>query len=117
MNIQEVGIIIGGIPIIYRNYEENVDNNIDDSKDVICKSALLSSLLDFAETLISPMEYFESNKYSIIFRKNKIRSNNAAQLDIFAYLISDKEKKKDVTWSISISNAGPLYFFINSQAS
>lgn len=93
MNIHEVGIVIGGIPIIYRKYneEENTDNNTD----VVCKSALMSSILDFAETLISPMESFESNKFNISFKRNKINSNNCNNLDMFAYLISDKEKKSE----------------------
>ena len=91
MNIHEVGIIIGGIQIVYRNYDEGEEEHTKDNPDIVCKSALMSSILNFAETLISPMSSFESNKYNVSFRKSTIDSNNSEGLDLFAYLISDKE--------------------------
>ena len=93
MKIHEVGIIIGGIPIVYQNYDDVINNN--NNSDMICKSALMSSILNFAETLISPMESFESNKYNVSFKKKKINSNNSKDLDLFAYVVSDKEKKSE----------------------
>jgi len=88
MLIHEIGVIIGGIPIVSRNYQ-NVEK---DSRELICRSAFMSSLLDFTETLLSPMEYFESDHYNVVFDKNKINVKNFKEIDFFAYFISDKTK-------------------------
>ncbi|MBY9006161.1 MAG: hypothetical protein KGD63_05340 [Candidatus Lokiarchaeota archaeon] len=93
MRIHEVGIVIGGIPIIYKTYDEDI--NVNHNSDIICKSALMSSILNFAEIILSPMESFESNRYNVFFKKNKINSNNSQNLDFFAYVVSDKEKKSE----------------------
>ncbi len=91
MQIYEAGIIIGGIPIISANYI----NPSEKDEDLIHKCALLSCLLNFAETLISPIESFESTKYNFIFKKEKINTINSEITDIFAYLILDKNEKFD----------------------
>ncbi|MBN1215435.1 MAG: hypothetical protein JXA99_08315 [Candidatus Lokiarchaeota archaeon] len=89
MQIYEAGIIIGGIPII----SENFINPNEKDEDLIHKCALLSCLLNFAETLISPIESFESNKYNFAFRKSEIETVNSEIIDIFVYLVLNNDVK------------------------
>ncbi|MBY8982962.1 MAG: hypothetical protein KGD57_08440 [Candidatus Lokiarchaeota archaeon] len=89
MQIYEAGIIIGGVPIISANYI----NPSEKEEDLIHKCALLSCLLNFAETLIAPIESFESNKYNFAFKKSEINTINSEVIDIFVYLILNKDEK------------------------
>ncbi len=96
MQIYEVGILIESIPVISRNYISK--NN---SVDVTCKSALISSFLDFAENLMSPIEYFESAKFNIVFKKDKIKSEDS-ELDYFGYIVIEKMKNFEKKWKDKI---------------
>ncbi|MBN1215504.1 MAG: hypothetical protein JXA99_08665 [Candidatus Lokiarchaeota archaeon] len=89
MNIYEAGIIIGGIPIIVSNY---INPNEDDI-DQIQKGALLSCILDFADLFISPIEYFESDRFIFIFYKGDIKTIDMEDSDLYVYLILSKYYK------------------------
>ncbi|MBY9005308.1 MAG: hypothetical protein KGD63_00960 [Candidatus Lokiarchaeota archaeon] len=88
MHIYEAGIIIGGIPIIGSNYINPNEKDID----LIQKCALLSCILDFADLLISPIEYLESNRYCFAFSKRYIETIDMEDSDIYAYLVINKYK-------------------------
>ncbi|MFX0029104.1 MAG: hypothetical protein ACFE8B_07835 [Candidatus Hermodarchaeota archaeon] len=89
MLIREAGIIFNGIPVIYASYHRASK----DSTDLICTSGLMSGLLTFAECLIQPIEYFESSKYTVVFRKGKIDDYRGKEQNIFAFLIIDKDER------------------------
>ena len=65
MLIREAGIIFNGIPVIFASYHRASK----EKTDLICSSGLMSGLLTFAECLMAPIEYFESSKYTIVFKK------------------------------------------------
>ncbi|MFX1508424.1 MAG: hypothetical protein ACFFDC_20280 [Promethearchaeota archaeon] len=89
MLIREAGIIFNGIPVIFTSYHRASK----EKTDLICSSGILSGLLTFAESLLKPIEYFESNKYSIIFRKGKIEDFYGGHRDITAFLVLDKDNR------------------------
>ncbi|MBY9005213.1 MAG: hypothetical protein KGD63_00460 [Candidatus Lokiarchaeota archaeon] len=91
MLIHEVGILIESIPVICRKYTKR-----EDPVGITSKSALISSLINFAENLISPLEYFESNNYNIIFKKKK--GNNELEADFFIYIVTKKIKNFEKKW-------------------
>ena len=68
MLIRESGIIFNGIPVIFTSYHRARKEKID----LVCSSGLMSGLLSFAECLMAPIEYFESSKFSIIFKKGNM---------------------------------------------
>ncbi len=88
MHVYEVGIIIGGVPVITANYINPNEREVD----LIHKCALLSCILNFADILISPVEYFESNKYCFIFKKDSITGSDSEENEIYAYFVSNKYK-------------------------
>ncbi|MBN1214468.1 MAG: hypothetical protein JXA99_03395 [Candidatus Lokiarchaeota archaeon] len=89
MFINEVGIIIGGVPTITVNY----NNPSEEELDSINKCALLSCILNFAEILISPVESFESNNYTFAFKKDKIIGVEEEETELHAYFIMKRYKK------------------------
>ena len=89
MLIREAGIIFQGIPIVFTSYHRASKDNLD----LVCSSGLMSGLLSFAECLMSPIEYFESSKYSIIFKKGKINDHEGKEQEIVAFLIIDKDDR------------------------
>jgi hypothetical protein len=98
MKIREIGIIIGSIPVICWCDEEISDKEFSkesQNKNNISKSAYISSILAFAEKFGSLVEYFESGTKFIAFNKNKIMNKQNMELDVYAYLILDKEKVID----------------------
>jgi hypothetical protein len=96
MDIKEIGIIIGGIPIICRNYEKlnmtKTEETLQNRK-TISKCAYMTSILTFAEKFGSSVEFFESGDKNIVFTKDSIINKQKNPVDIYAYLILDKEKK------------------------
>ena len=93
MVIREIGILLYGMPILYKSYHQ-----ASKKEGLITKSAFISSILTFAEKLIAPIHYFESEKYLIVFNKGKIRSRRSKDKEmIIAYVVMDKEKKIDKT--------------------
>ena len=88
MHVYEVGIIIGGVPVITANYINPNEKEVD----LIHKCALLSCILNFADILISPVEYFESNNYCFIFKKDSIVGSDSEENEIYAYFVSNKYK-------------------------
>ena len=92
MLIREVGIILGGLPLVFINYHESSNKEIDE----VNKGALICSILQFAEHIISPIESFESNKYHMLFKKGKIETAGMSEKsDIFAYIIINREEVFD----------------------
>jgi hypothetical protein len=55
---------------------------------------LLSSILTFAEITISPIEYFQSNRFTVVFRKDWIPDQKSLK-PFIAYLVIDNEKNVD----------------------
>ena len=89
MLIREVGIIFNGIPVVYTSYHRASK----DSTDLICSSGVMTGLLTFAECLIQPIEYFESNNYTIVFKKAKMQDYWGKEQNLFAFLIIDKDER------------------------
>ena len=89
MLIREAGIIFNGIPVIFASYHRASK----ESTDLICTSGLMSGLLSFAECLMAPIEYFESSKYSIIFKKGTMRDFYKKSQEILAFLVLDKDTR------------------------
>ena len=88
MIIREVGIISCGVPIIFESYHSirKQDSNL------ILNSGLLSSILSFAETTIAPVEYLQSNRYTVVFKKDELFDKNRLK-PFIAYLIVDNVEK------------------------
>ncbi|TFF97592.1 MAG: hypothetical protein EU541_08025 [Promethearchaeota archaeon] len=90
MRVHEIGIVKEGIPLLSQKYSKSGDKNFDS----LSKSALISSLLQYAESVMSPVEYFESNKYSMIFKKGKMKTPHTSKPSkIFSYVILDRRKE------------------------
>lgn len=90
MIIREVGIICCGIPIIFESHKETRKENVN----LILNSGLLSSILSFAEVTISPIEYFQSNRFTVVFKKDWI-SDHKSLKPFIAYVVIDNEKNVD----------------------
>ena len=89
MLIREAGIIFNGIPVIFASYHRASKDNLD----LICTSGLMSGLLTFAECLMAPIEYFESSKYTIIFKKGKMCDFYGKAQEVLAFLVVDKDDR------------------------
>ncbi|MFX1280315.1 MAG: hypothetical protein ACFFA3_12940 [Promethearchaeota archaeon] len=89
MLIREAGIIFNGIPVIFASYHRASK----EKTDLICSSGLMSGLLTFAECLMAPIEYFESSKYTIIFKKGKIQDFYGKNQDILSFIVIDKDER------------------------
>jgi len=89
MLIRESGILFHGIPIIFTSYHRASK----EKTDLVCSSGLLSGLLSFAECLMEPVEYFESDKYSIVFKKGTIVDFFRDVQEIVAYIVLDKDDR------------------------
>ena len=89
MLIRESGIIFNGIPVVFTSYHRASKAKTD----LICSSGLLSGLLSFAECLMAPIEYFESNKFSIIFKKGKMIDHKGRDQEFLAFLVVDKDDR------------------------
>jgi hypothetical protein len=87
MLIREAGILFHGIPIIFASYHRASKRKTN----LVCSSGLMSGLLTFAECLMEPVEYFESDKYSIVFKKGIIIDLNKEKQEIVAFLVLDKD--------------------------
>ena len=90
MIIREVGIISCGIPIIFESHKSTRKENVN----LILNSGLLSSILSFAEVTISPIEYFQSNRFTVVFRKDWIPEHKTLK-PFIAYIVIDNEKNVD----------------------
>jgi len=90
MIIREVGIISCGIPIIFESHKETRKENVN----LILNSGLLSSILSFAEITISPIEYFQSNRFTVVFKKEWIDDQHSLK-PFIAYVVIDNEKNVD----------------------
>jgi len=90
MVIREIGLLLYGMPIFYQSYNKASS----DQSSLITRSAFISSILGFAEKLISPVDYFESEKYLFVFKKGYILSKRTKLKEmLIAYTILDKERK------------------------
>jgi hypothetical protein len=91
MLIREGGILFQGIPIIFAPFHRASKKRTN----LVCSSGLLSGLLGFAECLMEPIEYFESDKYAIIFKKKIIVDLYNKEQEIIAYIVLDKDIRLD----------------------
>ncbi|MHA2281670.1 MAG: hypothetical protein ACXAC5_12555 [Promethearchaeota archaeon] len=89
MLIREAGVIFNGIPVIFTSYHRASK----EKTDLICSSGLMSGLLTFAECLMTPIEYFESSKYSIIFKKGKMQDFYGKEQEVLTFLVLDKDER------------------------
>ena len=90
MVIREIGLLLYGMPIFYQPYNKASS----EQSSVVTRSAFISSILGFAEKLISPVDYFESEKYVFVFQKDFILSKRTKEKEmLIAYTVLDKEKK------------------------
>jgi hypothetical protein len=89
MLIREAGIIFNGIPVIFASYHRASK----EKTDLICSSGLMSGLLTFAECLMAPIEYFESTKYTIIFKKGIMQDFYGKQQEILSFLVIDRDNR------------------------
>jgi len=87
MLIREAGIIRQGLPIIFATYHRASREQVDFTGT----SGFMSGLLSFAECLMTPIEYFESSRYSIIFKKGNIEDNEGIIEEIIAFIVLDKD--------------------------
>ncbi|MFX0071699.1 MAG: hypothetical protein ACFFAO_11480 [Candidatus Hermodarchaeota archaeon] len=94
MVIRESGLLFRGFTVLYASYHKTSDEKID--KDL--RSALLTALLNFAESAFTTdaIEYFEMKKFAISFIEDKIKAEDSPVKEpLIAYVILDKEKKID----------------------
>lgn len=89
MLIREAGIIFNGIPVIFASYHRASK----EKTDLICSSGLMSGLLTFAECLMAPIEYFESSKYTIVFKKGIMQDYYGKEQEILSFLVIDKDDR------------------------
>jgi hypothetical protein len=89
MLIREAGIIFNGIPVIFASYHRASK----EKTDLICSSGLMSGLLTFAECLMAPIEYFESSKYTIIFKKGLMEDFYGKTQEILSFIVIDKDNR------------------------
>ncbi|MFX0029849.1 MAG: hypothetical protein ACFE8B_11605 [Candidatus Hermodarchaeota archaeon] len=89
MLIREAGILINKVPIIYANYPRANKEELD----LIFTSELLRGLLNFTESIMIPIEYFENHKYTILFKKGSIRDYCGKIQEVTVFLVMDKDKK------------------------
>ncbi|MFX1258810.1 MAG: hypothetical protein ACFFAN_13195 [Promethearchaeota archaeon] len=89
MLIREAGILFHGIPIIFTSYHRASKKRTN----LVCSSGLMSGLLSFAECLMEPVEYFESDKYSIVFKKGIIKDFYRDVQEIVAFIVLDKDNR------------------------
>lgn len=87
MLIREAGILFHGIPIIFTSYHRASKSKTN----LVCSSGLMSGLLSFAECLMEPVEYFESDKYTIVFKKGIIKDLYRDLQEIVAFIVLDKD--------------------------
>lgn len=89
MLIREAGILFHGIPIIFTSYHRASKQKTN----LVCSSGLMSGLLSFAECLMEPVEYFESDKYSIVFKTGIIKDLFRDEQEIVAFIVLDKDPR------------------------
>ncbi|MFW9896729.1 MAG: hypothetical protein ACFFD7_13065 [Candidatus Thorarchaeota archaeon] len=89
MLIREAGIIFNGVPVIFTSYHRASK----EKTDLVCSSGLMTGLLTFAECLMAPIEYFESSKYSIVFKKGIMEDFYGKQQEVLAFLVLDKDDR------------------------
>jgi len=95
MVIREAGILFRGFTLVKKSYHKSTKGKID--RDL--RSALLTALLDFAQSTFSQgttVEYFEGKKYIITFLEDEIIAEDSLEPEpLLSYVILDKEKKAD----------------------
>jgi len=95
MTVRECGLLFRGFTLIKASYHETSSDEIDTD----LRSALLTALLNFAESAFSTkmVEYLEfSEKFVIAFTEDKIKSIDGIEPEaLITYAILDKEKKID----------------------
>ena len=94
MVIRESGVLFRGFTLLYATYHQTSDDKID--KDL--RSALLTALINFAESAFSKdtIEYLEMRKFVIAFIEDKIQPEDSPEPEpLIVYAILDHQKKID----------------------
>ena len=94
MVIRESGLIFRGFSLVKKSYHKTDVGKIDED----LRSALLTALLNFAESAFSAknIDYFELKKFCIAFTQSNIQSDDGNEPEpLLAYAIIDNEKKMD----------------------
>jgi hypothetical protein len=91
MLIREAGILLHGLPVAFNSYHRASK----DDADLFRAGGIISGLLSFAECVMSPVEYFESEKYSIVFKKGQIEDSNGKEKNVVAFIVLDKDERID----------------------
>ncbi|MFW9784831.1 MAG: hypothetical protein ACFFFB_21305 [Candidatus Heimdallarchaeota archaeon] len=87
MLIREAGIIFNGVRLISTHCYKASKGRLES----ISTNMFMNGLLTFAECLIAPIEYFENNNYTIVFKKGKLCDYFGTIRDLFAYLVMDRD--------------------------
>jgi hypothetical protein len=66
---------------------------MDEDLDLIFTSGLMSRLLTFVDYIIPPIDYFENENYTIVFKKGEIYDRCGKTHNILAFLVVDKDDR------------------------
>jgi len=92
MVVREAGLMFRGFTLVKKTFHKTDKGKIDTD----LRSGLLDAILSFAETAFmeSSIEYFQGKKFTIVFTKDTIMSNDGLEPEIItSYVILDREKK------------------------
>jgi hypothetical protein len=92
MVVREAGLMFRGFTLVKKTFHKTDKGKID----IDLRSGLLDAILSFAESAFmeSSIEYFQGNKFIIVFIKNEIMSNDSTEPEFLtSYTILDREKK------------------------
>ncbi|MFX0081660.1 MAG: hypothetical protein ACFE94_07900 [Candidatus Hodarchaeota archaeon] len=94
MVVREAGLIFRGFTLVKKTFHKTDRGKID----IDLRSGLLDAIMSFAESAFmeSSLEYFEGEKYIIVFTKEKIMSDDSIEPEsLTSYVILDREKKTE----------------------
>ncbi len=90
MVVREAGVLFRGFTLVKKSYHKTTLGKIDSD----LRSGLLTAILDFAQSTLSKVEYFEGKKFLITFTEDKIISEDGFEPEfLISYAILDRERK------------------------
>jgi hypothetical protein len=92
MVVREAGLMFRGFTLVKKTFHKTDKGKIDTD----LRSGLLDAILSFAESAFkeSSIEYFQGKKFTIVFTKDTIMSNDGIEPEILtSYAILDREKR------------------------
>ncbi|MBY8991118.1 MAG: hypothetical protein KGD58_10230 [Candidatus Lokiarchaeota archaeon] len=92
MVVREAGLMFRGFTLVKKTFHKTDKGKID----IDLRSGLLDAILSFAESAFmeSSIEYFQGKKFTIVFTKDKIMSNDGFEPEVLtSYVILDRSKK------------------------